>query len=85
MRKATETKGMSWLKTQARGLTRGEGRAARQEAEVLPLPVGVRKLAGVDEENQIKAWFEFVFVQAENFPDLPFGAVTFNCITEFFG
>jgi len=53
--------------------------------EKLPLAVPVAEFAGKDEENQIKARFETVLVQAEKLPDLPFRAVSFNSISEFLG
>jgi hypothetical protein len=55
------------------------------ELEELPFPVLVPVGSGVDEEDKIKTRLEPVFVQAENFPDLPFGAVSFNGISEFLG
>ena len=53
--------------------------------EELPFPVLVPERSGVDEEDKIIARCEPVLVQAENFPNLPFGAVSFNGISEFLG
>lgn len=84
-RKATDTNGMARVSTQARKLTRCCGLRSAKEGEVLLFPFGIREVTRKDEEYQIKARFDSLFVQAENLPDLPLGAVTFNCITEFFG
>jgi hypothetical protein len=53
--------------------------------EELTFPVLVGVLSGINEEDQIQARPEAMFVQAENFPDLPFRAVSFNGISEFLG
>ena len=55
------------------------------ELKELTLAVVVSENTGKDEENQIKARFESVLVQAENFPYLTFRAVSFNSISEFLG
>ena len=56
-----------------------------RELEELTFPVAVTEVPGIDEENQIKARLDTVLVQAENFPNLTFRAVSFNGISEFLG
>lgn len=84
-RKATDTKGMARVRVHTRKLIGRRGLRPAKEREVLFFPIGIREVARKNEEYQIKARFDSLFVQAENLPDLPLGAVTFNCITEFFG
>jgi len=55
------------------------------ELKELFFPVPVGESTGVNEEDQIIARLEAVSVQAENFPDLSFRAVSFNGIPEFLG
>jgi len=55
------------------------------ELEKLFFPISVTVGSGIDEENQIKAWLDTFFVQAENFPNLAFRTVSFNGIPEFLG
>jgi hypothetical protein len=45
----------------------------------------VAELTRKDEEDQIIAWLDAVLVQAENFPNLTLGSVSFNGISEFLG
>ena len=81
---------MSSLRNRPRNQPRTPGlllsdTGAFDQLEKLLFPVPVPKGAGKDEENQIKARFESMLVQAENLPDLTFRSVSFNSISEFLG
>ncbi len=56
-----------------------------QELKDLSLPVPVRKLSGVNEDDNIVTRADFFFMKTKDFPDLSFGAISLNCITEFLG
>lgn len=56
-----------------------------QELKDLSFSIPVGELSRVDEDDNIVTRGNFFFVKTKDFPDLSFGAISLNCITEFLG